>query len=93
MLQEFDIVIKDKKGTENVVADHLSRLEFEESKRTSDEEIKDTFPDELLFTLQIFNTPWFADIANFISSGKLPPEFTGQQKKKLIHDSEGVYMG
>jgi len=26
LLQEFNITIKDKKGTENVVADHLSRL-------------------------------------------------------------------
>ena len=27
-LQEFDLVIKDKKGVENVVANHLSRLTF-----------------------------------------------------------------
>ena len=32
LLQEFNIQIKDKKGVENVVADHLSRLTFEEVK-------------------------------------------------------------
>ena len=28
LLQEFDLEFKDKKGTENVVADYLSRLNF-----------------------------------------------------------------
>ena len=48
LLQEFDLVIKDKKGSENVVADHLSRLVNEEV-TLKEAEIKDEFPDESLF--------------------------------------------
>ena len=40
MLQEFDLVIKDKKGSKNVVADHLSRLVNEEV-TLKEAEIKD----------------------------------------------------
>jgi hypothetical protein len=31
LLQEFGIQIRDKKGVENSVADHLSRLEYKET--------------------------------------------------------------
>ena len=31
LLQEFDVEIRDKKGSENMVADHLSRLETQET--------------------------------------------------------------
>jgi hypothetical protein len=31
LLQEFDLKIRDKKGVDNFVADHLSCLQFEES--------------------------------------------------------------
>ncbi|GJR64442.1 reverse transcriptase domain-containing protein [Tanacetum coccineum] len=31
LLQEFDVIIRDKKGAENLAADHLSRLESKES--------------------------------------------------------------
>ncbi|CAN6560179.1 unnamed protein product [Malus baccata var. baccata] len=47
LLQEFDIKIRDKKGVENVVADHLSRMVHEEASP-----ISETFPDEQLMSIQ-----------------------------------------
>ena len=60
MLQEFDIEIKDKKGSENVVADHLSRLERDKPEMSID--INEIFPDEQIFGVEI--VPWYADIVN-----------------------------
>ena len=54
LLQEFDMVIKDKKGSKNLVADHLSWIEQD---RDADLTIKETFPDEILLTLQYTFTP------------------------------------
>ena len=61
LLQEFSITIRDKKGVENVVADHLSRLVCDESFESIP--INDTFPHKQLFNIS--NSLWFADIANF----------------------------
>ena len=56
------MTIKDKKGVENVVADHLSRLV---SKITSEDlPIGDTFPDEQIFLF--VHCPWYADIVNYL---------------------------
>ncbi|XP_070664544.1 uncharacterized protein [Malus domestica] len=49
LLQEFDIEIKDKKGSDNVVADHLSRLVREEEALP----ISETFPDEQLLSIKV----------------------------------------
>ena len=46
LLREFDVEIKDKKGSENMVTDNLSRLEIPETSRKSQFQIDDTFPDE-----------------------------------------------
>ncbi|XP_075524556.1 uncharacterized protein LOC142556958 [Primulina tabacum] len=47
LLQEFDFEIKDKRVSENQVADHLSRLELEEKRVEG--AIQETFPNEQLF--------------------------------------------
>ncbi|CAN6720896.1 unnamed protein product [Malus baccata var. baccata] len=49
LLQEFDIEIRDKKGSENVVADHLSRMVHEEDAVP----IIETFPDEQLMSVKL----------------------------------------
>ncbi|GJR02700.1 reverse transcriptase domain-containing protein [Tanacetum coccineum] len=64
LLQEFDIEIKDRKGTENVAADHLSRLENDET--SDDSEVDDNFPGETLMEINTKNEPWFADFANYL---------------------------
>jgi hypothetical protein len=55
--------IKDKKGTDNVVANHLSKLTIDS---TSDiPPIDDYFPDESLLSLNPM--PWFANFVHFLA--------------------------
>ena len=72
LLQEFDLVIKDKKGSENNVADHLSRLTNEEV-TWKESEVEEKFPDEELFMIK--ERPWFANMANFKAAGIIPEDF------------------
>ncbi|GKC84271.1 reverse transcriptase domain-containing protein [Tanacetum coccineum] len=66
LLQEFDIEIKDRKGTENVAADHLSWIENDET--SDDSEVDDDFPRETLMEMKTKDEPWFADFANYLAS-------------------------
>ena len=102
LLQEFDLEIKDKKGTENVVADHLSRIENLKQERIP---INDESQYDKLIahfeasesqnysetTLAISSVPWYADFVNYLAAGVLPPELTYQQKKKFFHDLKQYY--
>ncbi|XP_061993424.1 uncharacterized protein LOC133711297 [Rosa rugosa] len=85
LLQEFDLEIKDKKGCENVVADHLSRLVHSSKEEEDALPLKETFPDEQLFEIQ--KLPWFADIVNYKATKLVPENFTRAQKDKLIKTS------
>ncbi|GKB26075.1 hypothetical protein Tco_0865476 [Tanacetum coccineum] len=44
LLQEFDVIIRDKKGVENLAADHLSRHENPHQDVFENKEITKTFP-------------------------------------------------
>ena len=79
LLQEFDIEIKDKKGSDNVIADHLSRLEMIAGKE-KETDLAEIFPDEQLFLLSV-QTPWYADIVNYLACGVVPPEFSYQYRR------------
>ena len=85
LLQEFDLEIRDRKGTENQLANHLSRLENAEQRKEDRIAINESFPDEQLFAI-MKEAPWYADYVNYIVSGVLPPDLTSQQKKKFLHD-------
>jgi len=85
LLQEFDLEIRDKKGSENVIAYHLSRLVNDEV-TCKEREICETFCDESLMLIQ--QRPWFADMANFKAASVLPKDLSWQQKKKILHDAK-----
>ncbi|KAM1573913.1 hypothetical protein ACFX1Z_043317 [Malus domestica] len=78
LLQEFDIEIRDKKGSENVVADHLSRMVHEEDAVP----IMETFPDEQLMSVKV-SEPWYADLVNYLVSKHVPRELLKHQGDKL----------
>ncbi|GJW58862.1 reverse transcriptase domain-containing protein [Tanacetum coccineum] len=65
--REFDVEIRDKKGAENIAADHLSRLENPHQDEFENKQITKTFPLETLgsVALRDDNAPWFADFASY----------------------------
>ncbi|XP_062104097.1 uncharacterized protein LOC133815258 [Humulus lupulus] len=91
LLQEFDMGVRDKKGTKNLVADHLSRLELGDESEIAAGEINESFPDEQLFAMEDELVPWFADYVNYLAANVVPPEFAGQRLKKFYHDMKHYY--
>ena len=67
LLQEFDLEIRHKKGSHNVVADHLNRPVNNEDLRP----LKDFFLDKQLLAMED-STPWYADLLNYLVTKRLP---------------------
>ena len=87
LLQEFNLQIRDKKGVENVVADHLSRLTI--AHNTHNPPINDEFLEESLLLVE--NTPWYAHIANYLATGELPTDWNAQDMKFFFAKVHSYY--
>ena len=88
LLQEFNLEIKDKKGTKNLVGDHLSRSEGPRDKV----QINDNFPNEQLLAIEdIQPVPWFDDYVNYLVAKVIPPEFSYLQKKRFFAQLKHYY--
>jgi hypothetical protein len=82
LLQEFNITIVDRPGKENLVADFLSRIHNNDENTPVD----DSFPDEHLFVVST-NILWFADIANYLATGKLPQHLSPRERQQIVKNN------
>ena len=89
LLQEFHIEIRDKKGSDNVVADHLSRIIIENTSDTIP--LHDSFPDEHLFAVTHAHPPWFADFVNYLAIGQIPSNWAKQKKDQFFSQVKFYY--
>nr|GEZ14748.1 reverse transcriptase domain-containing protein [Tanacetum cinerariifolium] len=89
LLQEFTFKVIDTKGAENLVADHLSRLENPHQNVLDPKEINESFSLEtlnLVSTRGSSNISWFADFANYHAGNFVVKGMSSQQKSKFFRD-------
>nr|XP_043638023.1 uncharacterized protein LOC122609028 [Erigeron canadensis] len=82
------------KGAENVVADHLSRLDSLDEEELDYKEIDEAFPEENLMRIEVDDkedVPWFTDIANYKAAGVLPLHLDYYHRKKFFSDLKYYY--
>ena len=87
LLQEFNLQIRDKKGLENVVTYHLSRLTI--AHNTHNPLINDEFLEESLLLVE--NTPWYAHIANYLATGGFLSYWKAQDMKFFFAKIHSYY--
>ena len=87
LLSEFDLEIKDTKGSANLVADYLSRIACLHDQQLVQSHVRGTFPDESLFTINTVH-PWYANMVNYLVSHRFPPGFSKNQCQRLKSDAQ-----
>nr|GEU49463.1 reverse transcriptase domain-containing protein [Tanacetum cinerariifolium] len=89
LLQEFDIIVRDKKEAENLATDHLSRLKNPHQSMLDKKEINETFPLETLNMVSFrgdSSTPLFSHFANYHAGNFIVKGMSSQQKNKFFKD-------
>ncbi|GJT00149.1 reverse transcriptase domain-containing protein [Tanacetum coccineum] len=87
LLQEFDVEIRDKKGAENLAADHLSRLENPHQDKLENKEITETFPLETLGSVVLL-----ADSPTMVCRFRLLPSGELDVKGNVIPTEKQVFQ-
>ena len=81
--------IKNKRGAENLTADHVHHLGKPSSEAQEEKDINDAFLEECLYSInevKEVEIPWFAGFANYLVGNTLPKDLDYQQRKKLLAD-------
>nr|GEU34122.1 reverse transcriptase domain-containing protein [Tanacetum cinerariifolium] len=89
LLQESTFKVIDIKGSENLAADHLFRLENPHQNVLDPKEINESFPLEtlnLVSTRGNSSTPWFTDFTNYHAENFVVKGMLSQQKSKFFKD-------
>ncbi|GJV62784.1 reverse transcriptase domain-containing protein [Tanacetum coccineum] len=87
-------VIKDKKWAENLVADHLSRLENPNLGIFTEEEIADKFLDKHLMILKTElnkDEPWYANYVNYIVGKIVPLNWTPEKRRRFFSQVKNYF--
>ena len=82
LLQKFNLQIHQKKGTENVVADYLSRIVVESVSNSLP--VLEIFPDDQLISVSSSTISWYADIVNYLVTEQMPDSWSNQQRLCLL---------
>jgi hypothetical protein len=86
LLQEFDVEIRDKKGVENVVVDHLSRMNHGQDHK---EPIEDKMRDDHLYRV-LDKVTWMIDIIRAIR--KMPLDHLDKNSQRRIISESRKYF-
>jgi hypothetical protein len=87
LLQEYDLQIIDRRGKDNPIADHLSRMEGIPNDPVP---INESSPVEYLASIEN-KDPRYVDYANYLVGKNLPPHFTYHQINKFFNDLKHYY--